>query len=640
MASHVYGQTPTITGTVTEKEQGGPLPGVSVVIKGSRTGTLSNAQGKFSISASVGQTLVFSTIGYKTQTIVTSSTTLNVVMEPSQSELSEVMVIGYGTQLRRDNVASVSQIKGSDLTEQPVQNFEQALAGKAPGVQITIPNSVLNTPPVFHIRGTSSINLSSQPLIVVDGIVSLTGDFSGGESGGNALSNINPDDIEDIQVLKDASATAIYGSRGANGVVLVTTKKGKKGDAVFTLDSWLGETSVNRLPTVLNANQYVAIKTEAIANGGGNPLTTAVVINNDANGNPINTNWENLLYQKGISYNTTFSVSGGNDKTIYYGSVNWSKQTGVLRSYEYDNKSALFNIEHKLTKAITFGAKLSYQNNQNLASIGSGSLSGEAYNVTGLGRQAVLLPPNLSPYNNDGSYNLNPSTGFLGVMGDKNISIAYTNPIVSIDLDRYNNEINHVAASTYLQIKPLPWITLKTVYGIDYIFTSNDSFNDPVQNFSVAGGVVTNNASATDSYLSTKHYTWDNTAQFDKSFGKHAFSLLFGNEQEGVLTNGFGLNRSILSDPAFNVIQAGFQNVATSSLNLNTTYLVSFFSRFNYNFDEKYFLTASLRRDGASQFGSDKKYGLFPSIGGGWEITKESFYGRNGVPTKYSAALN
>jgi TonB-linked SusC/RagA family outer membrane protein len=637
MASHVYGQTPTIAGTVTEKEQGGPLPGVSVVIKGSRTGTLSNAQGKFSISASIGQTLVFSTIGYKTQTIVLSGPTVTIVMEPSQSELSEVMVIGYGTQLRRDNVAAVSQIKGADLTEQPVQNFEQALGGKAPGVQITIPNSVLNTPPVFHIRGTSSINLSSQPLIVVDGIVSLTGDFSGGESGGNALSNINPDDIEDIQVLKDASATAIYGSRGANGVVLVTTKKGKKGDAVFTLDSWLGETSVNRLPSVLNANQYVAIKTEAIANGGGNPLTTAVVINNDANGNPINTNWENLLYQKGISYNTTFSVSGGNDKTTYYGSVNWSKQTGVLRSYEYDNKSALINIEHKLTKAITFGAKLSYQNNQNLASIGSGSLSGEAYNTTGLGRQALLLPPNLSPYNNDGSYNLNPSTGALGVMGDKNISISYTNPIVSIDLDRYNNEINHVSASTYLQIKPLSWITLKTVYGIDYIFTSNDLFNDPVQNFSVAGGVVTNNASATDSYLSTKHYTWDNTAQFDKSFGKHSFSLLFGNEQEGVLQNGFGLNRSILSDPAFNVIQAGFQNVATSSLNLSTTYLVSFFSRFNYNFDEKYFLTASLRRDGASQFGSDKKYGLFPSLGGGWEITKENFWKKMGADKVFSS---
>lgn len=375
MASQVYAQTRTITGTVTEKEEGGPLPGVSVMVKGSKTGTQSNAQGKFSISASTGQTLVFTSVGYLTQSITVSGSTINVVMEPNQTQLSDVMVIGYGTINRRDNVAAVGQIKGQDLIEQPVQNFEQALAGKAAGVQITIPNSVLNTPPVFHIRGTNSITLSSQPLIVVDGIVNFTGDFSGGESGGNALSNINPDDIEDIQILKDASATAIYGSRGANGVVIITTKKGKKGDAVVTLDSWVGETSVNRLPKVLNADQYVAEKNEAIVNGGGNLATTAAVIGTDANGNPINTNWEKLLYQKGISYNSTVSVSGGNEKTTYYGSANWSKQTGVLRTFEFDNKSMLFNIDHRANKYITIGMKLSYQNNQDLAAISSGSLS-------------------------------------------------------------------------------------------------------------------------------------------------------------------------------------------------------------------------------------------------------------------------
>jgi len=640
MTSYVYAQTRTITGTVTEKEDGGPLPGVSVMIKGSKTGTQSNAQGKFTISVSTGQSLVFSSVGYKAQTIQVTGSTINVVMESDQTLLSDVMVIGYGTINRRDNVAAVGQIKGQDLVEQPVQNFEQALAGKAAGVQITIPNSVLNTPPVFHIRGTNSINLSSQPLIVVDGIVAFTGDFSGGESGGNALSNINPDDIDDIQILKDASATAIYGSRGANGVVIITTKKGKKGDAVVSLDSWIGETSVNRLPKVLNADQYVAEKNEAIVNGGGNLATTAAVIGTDANGNPINTDWEKLLYQKGISYNSTISVSGGSEKTSYYGSANWSKQTGVLRSYEFDNKSMLFNVDHRPNKYITIGMKLSYQNNENLAAISSGSLSGEAYGTTGLGRLAVLLPPNLSPYNNDGTYNLNTSTGSLGTGADKGFSISYPNPLPSIDLDRYNNEINHLSSSIYLQVKPLPWITLKTTYGIDYLFSTNDSFNDPVQNFSVAAnGTVTNNASSTDQYIANKHYTWDNTAQFDKSFGKHTLSLLLGNEQEGNSVVGFGLNRSILSDPAFNVIQAGFQNVATSFPNpsLAYTYLVSFFGRLNYNFDEKYFLTGSVRRDGASQFGSDKKYGIFPSVGAGWEITKENFWKNAGLDKIFSS---
>ena len=636
MASHVFAQTRTITGTVTEKEDGGPLPGVSIMIKGAKTGTQSNAQGKFTISASTGQTLVFTSVGYKTQSIVVSGSTINVAMESNQTQLSDVMVVGYGTQNRRDNVGSIAQVKGSDLIEQPVQNFEQALAGKAAGVQITIPNSVLNTPPVFHIRGTNSINLSSQPLIVVDGIVSFTGDYSGGESGGNALSNLNPDDIDNIEILKDASATAIYGSRGANGVVLITTKKGKKGDAVVSLDSWTGVTTPYRLPNVLNADQYIALKTEAIANAGL-AATTAVVDGTDANGNPINTNWKNVVYQRGIAYNSTVSVSGGSDKTTYYASANWSKQGGIIKKNEFDNKSLTFNIDHRANKIITIGMKLSYQNNENLAATTSGSLSGEAYNTSGLGRLALLLPPNLAPYNNDGSYNLNPANGAIGTMLDKGVSISYTNPAVALALDRANNQINHAAGNVYLQLKPLPWMTFKTTYGVDYLYSTNDLFFDPVDNFSVSGGVVTNAASAYANYSSNERWVWDNTAQFDKSFGKHTLSLLLGNEQQSTSVVGFGETRSILSDPAFNVIQAGYVNVNTYGNSLGQDYLVSFFGRLNYNFGEKYFLTGTIRRDGASQFGSDKKYGYFPSIGGGWEITKEDFWQQMGADKIFSS---
>ncbi len=625
LAHNSYGQTHVVTGTVTEKDDGSPLPGVSVMIQGSKTGTQTDPQGKFSVKADNGQILVFKSVGFITKSVPVSGAKIDVTLESNQTELADVMVVGYGTQSRREAVSAVSQVKGSDIADQPVQNFEQALAGKAPGVQITVPNSVLNTPPVFHIRGTNSINLSSQPLIVVDGIVSFSGDFSGGESGGNALSNINPDDIESIDILKDASATAIYGSRGAAGVVLVTTKKGKKGNAIVTVDAWTGATSATRLPKVLNADQYVAEKNEAILNGGGNPATTAAAIGYDAAGNEINTNWEKLLYQKGISYSTTGSVQGGDDKTTYYASANWTKQKGVLKSFEFDSKSLLFNIDHKISSAVSYGAKLSYQNNQNLAAIASGSLSGEAYGTTGLGRLAVLLPPNLAPYNNDGSYNLNPaSPSAIGTGADKGFSISYPNPMVSLDLDRYNNEINHITSSVYLQVKPLPWITLKTVYGIDYIYTTNDSFNDPIQNYTPSTGA--NSASATDTYTAYTHYNWDNTLQADRLFGKHSFSLLLGASQEGNTTNGFGVNRSILSDPAFNVIQAGFQNVAASGLSLSQTYLVSFFGRFRYNFDEKYFVEALLRRDGASQFGTDSKYGLFPGAGIGWEVTKEKFW--------------
>jgi TonB-linked SusC/RagA family outer membrane protein len=627
LATQAYGQTRTITGTVTGKDDGSPIPGASVVIKGTKTGTQTSSDGKFSLSTESGtQTLVVSFIGYLPQTVRVSGSTVSIVLEPDQKQLSEVLVVGYGTQTKRDNVGSIAQIKGKDLVEQPVQSFEQSLAGKAPGVQITIPNGVLNTPPVFHIRGINSISLSSQPLIIVDGVPSFTGDLSGGESGGNALANINPDDIESIDVAKDASATAIYGSRAANGVVFVTTKKGKKGSSVVSVDSWVGVTKVNRLPSVLDAYQYVALKNEALVNSNQYNATSFYAgLFNGPDGSPINTNWAKLLYRTGTSYNSTVSVSGGSDKTSYYFSANYSKQAGVLVKNDYNSKGALFNIDHKANKIITIGAKLSYADQQNLAALTSGSLPGEAYNSAGLGRLALLLPSNISPYNNDGSYNLNGST--IGLQGNKGLPISYPNPQPMIDLDRANNEQNHIASNVYLQLNPLKWITLKTVYGIDYIYSTNDIFTDPVEYPPGAG---------TDNYTQYKRSIWDNTAQFDYSIAKHSVSLLLGNEQQRGTTYGFGLSRSNLSDPAFNQIQSGYTINTANNLVNSENYLVSFFGRFNYDFDKKYFLTATLRKDGYSAFGPDSKYGYFPGLGLGWEVAKEKFWTSIGADKIFS----
>jgi TonB-linked SusC/RagA family outer membrane protein len=639
LASHAYAQTRTISGTVSDKD-GLPMPGVTVVVKGTKTGTQTSAKGRFSIEVNTGKpTLVFTFIGYSTKTVEASGNEMNVIMEPNPSLLSEVLVVGYGTQSKRANVGSISHVKGSELTEQPVQNFEQALAGKATGTQITIPNGVLNTAPVFHIRGTNSISLGSQPLIVVDGVPSFDGNVGGGESGSNALANINPNDIENIDIAKDASATAIYGSRAANGVVFVTTKKGKKGAAVVGLDSWMGVTKVYRFPKLLDASQYVAEKNEALVNAGlYNPASYFTALTPGPDGNPINTNWKNHIYRTGTSYNTTASISGGTDKTTYYASANWSKQQGIIVKNEFANKGMLFNIDHKTNKYISIGAKLSYTDQQNLAATSSGSLNGEAYATAGLGRLALLLPPNVSPYNNDGTYNLNPSNGSLGLMNNKGFTNSYPNPQPAIDLDRANNELQHTTANFYIQAKPLSWITLKTNYGIDYINSTNDSFFDPIDNFSIVNGVKTNSASATDNYTISKRYVWDNTAQFDYTIAqKHSLSLLLGNEQQGTTVYGFGLNRSILSDPAFNQIQAGYVNVATNNLQNTQNYLVSFFGRLQYNFDEKYFLSATLRKDGYSTFGTDKKYGYFPGIGAGWEITKEDFWKNIGADKIFSS---
>ncbi|RYE29001.1 MAG: SusC/RagA family TonB-linked outer membrane protein, partial [Sphingobacteriaceae bacterium] len=592
LAEFVSAQTRTITGVITGRDDGLPLPGVSVMVAGTRSGTQSGPDGSYSIKVMPGQSLVFSFVGFTPQTIAaTANGKLNVTLAGSASALNEVIVLGYGgATSRRDNVGSVSSIKGADLSEVPVQSFQQALGGRAAGVQVTIPSGVVNAPPVFRIRGTNSINLSSQPLVVVDGVISYTGDFSGTNSTGNALGNINPEDVESVDVLKDAAATAIYGSRAANGVLIVTTKKGKKGKPLVTFDSWIGFAKTNRLPKMLDAFDYTTIKNEALVNAGlyntGAAIpataTTASIptryyaLINDANGNPVNTTWSNLVYRTGITTNNTVSISGANDYTNYYLSANYSKQKGVLQGNEFGRRNILGNIDHKAGKIVTMGGKVSYSNELNLASASTGSVAGSAYGVEGLGRIVLVLPPNISPYNNDGSYSLNSNT--IGQGNNVNVNISYNNIVPILDLNRSNNELNHIASNIYFQVKPIPSITLKTVYGIDYILSDNEIFNSPVQ------GNGNPNGSATSSYAKYKSYTWTNTAQYNQTFlAKHTVSLLLGNEQTRRTTNGFGLNRTVLSDPAFNVIQAGFTTNAAAGLALTENYLVSFFGRLDYD---------------------------------------------------------
>ncbi|MVN20219.1 SusC/RagA family TonB-linked outer membrane protein [Mucilaginibacter arboris] len=629
LSSVAFAQRRTITGVVTGKQDGLPLPGVSVIVKGTKTGTQTGPDGSYSIKADPGQSLVFTFIGFNTQTVTPSSNRLDVTLSGQTSELNEVVVVGYGTQVRRDNIGSITPIKGRDLAEVPVQNFEQALGGRAAGAQVTIPNGLLNAPPVINIRGINSLSLSSQPLFVIDGVPSYTGDVSGASAAGNALGNINPDDIESIDIAKDGSATAIYGSRAANGVVFVTTKKGKKGKAVVTLDSWYGISKVQRLPKLLNAEQYVMMKNEALGNAGYNLANTYFALETDANGKEINTNWNDYVYRTGKAYSNSVSVSGGSENTTYYLSANYSNQNGILAKNSFNRTGVTANLDHKVSNIISMGGKISYSDEQNLAATTSGSQNGEAFNIAGLGRIPLVSPPNVSPYNNDGSYNLNGNA--LGLGNDKGVSTSYYNIVPVLDMNRSNNEVNHVSSNFYFQLKPLSWITLKTTYGIDYLYSDNDIYQNPYQ------GDGYPNGSATDSYTKYKRWVWDNTAQFDKGFGKNSFSLLLGNEQQRSTQRGFGLNRTVISDPAFNVIQAGWGTNNASGLSYGENYLVSFFGRLNYDFDKKYFLSGTIRQDEYSAFGANSKKGYFPGVGLGWEITRENFWHGIGADKVFSS---
>ena len=302
---HAAAQNRTVSGKVTD-EKGAPVEAVSVTSNDGKQGTQTDKDGMYSISlpASV-KTLNFSNVNFVSQSkTIGTQLTVNVSLNAKDSKLEEVVVVGYGTQKRKEATGSITTVKGTAIVDRPVQSFEQALAGKAAGVQITIPNGVLNTPPVFRIRGTNSLSLSSQPLIIIDGVPSFTGDFSQTSAGGNALASINPNDIESIDIAKDASASAIYGSRAANGVVFITTKKGKSGKAKITYNGSFGFTSAYGIPEVLNAQQYTDYKNMAAANNQNvnstNPTGsgyTKFALTMGPDGKPIDTRWADYVYR-------------------------------------------------------------------------------------------------------------------------------------------------------------------------------------------------------------------------------------------------------------------------------------------------------------------------------------------------------
>jgi TonB-linked SusC/RagA family outer membrane protein len=617
----------TVTGKVTD-DKGSPIPNVSVVVKGTNTGTITKADGTYSISIPTNaKALIFSSVDWTTiEVSVDKQSEINATLAPEDKTMQEVVVVGYGTQKKKELTGNLTTVKGQAIAEKPVQSFDQALAGRAAGVQISIPNGVLNTPPVFRIRGTNSISLSSYPLIVVDGVPSPTGDFSSTSAAGNALASINPQDIESIDIAKDAAATAIYGSRAANGVVYITTKKGRAGKARVSYNGSVGWTSAYGIPEVLNGQQYTDYKNMAATNNAGinttNPAGsgyTKFAMSTDAKGNPINTNWADHVYRQGFSHNNTLSVSGGSDNTTYYFSAGYSHQEGIIKKNDFNRKNILFNVDSRVNKFLTVGGKISYSNEENLAATGTGSLNGEAFATNGLGRIVVVNAPNVAPYNNDGTYNISPSN-VVGPMANSLAQVGFYNPVVLLDQNRSNSETNHIQSNVYLQLKPFSWLTFRTFYGIDNLYVDNEIYQTPLH-----GDGLTPAGSASSTQGKYKRYTWTNTLQADYSFNSvHNVSALIGQEQDRRTSIGFGINRTAVSDPVYTVIQAGWGLNNSTGSAYGENYLSSEFGRLTYDYKKKYLLSANLRQDAYSAFASKKQ--IFWGASVGWEIAKENFW--------------
>jgi TonB-linked SusC/RagA family outer membrane protein len=634
-ARDLHAQTRSVSGRVVGSDGAG-LPGVTVLIKGTNQGTATDMEGRYTLPApATATTLVFSFVGYDSREAKIGDGPVNITLVSNPTSLDEAVVVGYGTQSRRDLTGNVATIAGREIANLPVQSFDQALQGRAPGVNVTTPNGVLNNPPIIRIRGVNSISLSSQPLIVIDGIPTYSGNNSAvGNVANNPLGNLNPADIESVDVLKDASATAIYGSRAAGGVILVTTKRGKKGQSKLSYDAWAGWSKAVRLYDILGAQDYMNIKNEAVRNlnfNQRNRTTGAPATNTEgflpsynADGSLVDTRWYDYIYRTGFSNSHSLNFSGGTEKTTYYTSANYTKQQGMLQNNEFRRYAARLNVEHKLLDKVTVGLRFDYSNTLN-SSPASGSVADVAFGTAGIGRSPLVLPPNISPYNLDGSYNTNgagigPGANINPLSPTRGILVpGYYNPVVDLDNNYFTSEGAQIQGSVYANWEVVKGLNLRTQYGVDNISFEDKSFNTPLAGEGFPGG------SASNYFRTNKRWNWQTTAQYDRTFAtNHNFSLLVGTEQQKTDVQRWGATRTLVADPFFTTFQGNFTNIAASGNAYGNNYLVSFFGRLNYNYARKYLLTFNVRRDGYSAFA--KKWGNFYGGSLGYAISEEDFW--------------
>lgn len=618
-----------ITGKVSN-EKGEPLEGVTVKVKGKNISTLTLADGTYSLKNIPEQSsIIFTYVGYTASELkIAGSTKLDVVLKQANNNLDEVVVVGYGTSTRRLNVGSYSTVKGDAVANLPIQSFESALNGKATGVNMIANSGVMNQAPVFRIRGVNSLSLSSYPLVVVDGVPVYVEDMNvGGNASNNPLAFLNPNDIESVDIAKDAAATSIYGSRGANGVVFITTKSGKIGKAKVTYDVTYSSSEATRLASVLNGDQYLQIKNEGLVNANTYNATTNYYGNSiGPDGNIVRTNWYDYIFRKAAGQTHSISMSGANATTKYFFSVSYANQEGILKGNNYGRKSVTYNIDHKVNSWLSIGSKTNYTDNVTQAVLSTGNgVSSTASNSVAY-RLALVAAPIIGPYNKDGSYNVSGLN--LALMDNQGhltsqTRLGYTNPVITLAYNDDNTANTFVQSNVYAQIKPLKWLTFKTLYGVDNISSRTNRYFDPRTNEG-------NSALGSATGISSKResYTLTNTLTAEKTVADHAFNLLLGQEVQSKTGDQFGLIRSNQSDPFYSNIQGGFTTVAISNTanQVYYKYFNSLFSRLQYNYKRKYFLTGSVRNDESSLLGKNNKSGLFYSYSGAWDLTNEDFF--------------
>lgn len=605
-----FAQEKTVTGVVSD--QSGPIPGANVVIKGTKNGVQTDFNGAYSIKAKAGDVLVASFVGMEESSAkVGASNTLNFKLQQGNT-LEEVVVVGYGTQKKSEVTSSISKISGSSIQGLVTPSFESQLAGRATGVQVTTSTGIVGAAPRVRIRGISSINSGTQPLYVVDGMPIYSGDM-GGLASANGLGDINPNDIESFEVLKDGAATAIYGSRAANGVILITTKKGKKGDMIVNYNSVIGFAAPVDTFDLLKTKDFITISNEKRTNiSATNSLWAA--------GTEFDTDWQKaVLNSNALQVDHNLSFSGANEKTKYFMSLGVADQDGIAKSNSMIRYNMRSNLEHKINNWLTFGGSISLtQTEYEGLNTGRSSLSGNMFN-------AIRQLPNTPIYDasNPTGYNINLTNGFMGAWQNlTNVGDNITNIVYVLDHNKFESKIRRTMINTFLSADLFKGMNYRFQASVDNGNTGGFRYNNPIH----GDGRGTGNLLKDNTDL--VRWNVQHVLNYNKTFfDSHNVAITAVAEYQKERNEYFyGYGSNLINEFYNQFLVTNSYSVQESGGGVTEEGFMSYLGRLSYNYKQKYFLQGSIRRDGLSRFDAKNRWENFIGYSAGWNISKESFF--------------
>ncbi|HSI77042.1 MAG TPA: TonB-dependent receptor [Lunatimonas sp.] len=602
--SLVQSQSRIVRGIVTSSEDGGPIPGVTILIRGTTQGTITDFDGRYEISVPADRNiLVFRFVGLQSQEIaVENRTTIDVTMIPELASLSEVVVTAYGDQTRREVTGAISSVRGEIFQDLPMQSFDRAMQGRVAGVQVTSgsgqPGGTLNV----QIRGVGSINAGTQPLYIVDGVQIASGGLSG-QGSQNALASINPNDIESIEVFKDAAAASIYGAQAANGVVLITTKRGKQGKTNVRLSVQEGIVQPIAFYDIMNANQLASIKRQAYINAGLNPAEAEQIFGSPGDRGMQNSDWIGELFRDGRLSIYDLSISGGDERTQFFISGSHTFQEGQIIMSDYSRSTGRMNLSHRASERFSINANISLSQQITNGSIDRGNFVNSPF-VAG-----YVSRPNVPIYNEDGTFANYPTEHLFGY-----------NIVQGVKQELRRGTTYQSVSNLQINYQILPWLAFTAFGGVDFSDTRDEN-NRPstIPAFSAYGG------SSTYSDRRIVNTNTNGNFNFNKRFKDvHAISGILGYEYKAETFESSSATGRGFPNPALRYLQNAAVPFAVSGA--YTEYRrTGFFSQAKYDYDDKYTFDLTVRRDGSSRFGEQNRWGTFGAVSGGWRISSERF---------------